>query len=82
MTFAEYRDMYYAISNGIEIGVSAESIIDEVVHQRRIRTISSKEYDKLLSFFKQCDEKNNTDIVLRSKSVIDQQFREENSSLY
>lgn len=34
MKVTDYRDMYYAISNGIEIGLSIDSVLEEVVAER------------------------------------------------
>ena len=81
MTFHEYRDMYYAAANGIEIGVSMESILDEVVSQRRAGYLCRDDYDQLLSFFKDCDKKNGATVVKNSISVTEQEFREQDEGI-
>lgn len=59
----EYRNMYYAISKGIEIGVSAESVLKETVAQRKRSGFTSKEYNDLIIFFTECDKITGAHIV-------------------
>ena len=41
MKITDYRDMYYAISNGIEIGLSIDSVLEEVVAEMENGNISA-----------------------------------------
>ena len=47
MKVTDYRDMYYAISNGIEIGLSIDSVLEEVVAERENGNLSAKDYWKI-----------------------------------
>lgn len=69
MKASEYRDMYYAITNGVEIGVSAESVLEEVVAERKSNNLTSSEYNDLIAFFKDCDQKNGAHNVICNFSV-------------
>ena len=55
MKVTDYRDMYYAISNGIEIGLSIDSVLEEVVAEMENGNISAKDYNELMVFFKECE---------------------------
>lgn len=69
MTTSDYRDMYYAISNGIEIGVSADSVLEEMVSERKSGHLSSEEYKDLIAFFKCCDQKSGAKTVEHNHAV-------------
>lgn len=76
MKVTDYRDMYYAISNGIEIGLSIDSVLDEVVAERENGNLSAKDYNELMVFFKECDRKHGAQIVEHNHAVWLQQQRE------
>lgn len=76
MKVTDYRDMYYAISNGIEIGLSIDSVLDEVVAERENGNLSAKDYNELMVFFKECDRKHGAQIVKHNHAVWLQQQRE------
>lgn len=69
MKVTDYRDMYYAISNGIEIGLSIDSVLEEVVAERENGNISAKDYNELMVFFKECDRKHGAQIVEHNHAV-------------
>lgn len=76
MKVTDYRDMYYATSNGIEIGLSIDSVLDEVVAERENGNLSAKDYNELMVFFKECDRKHGAQIVEHNHAVWLQQQRE------
>lgn len=76
MKVTDYRDMYYAISNGIEIGLSIDSVLEEVVAERENGNLSAKDYNELMVFFKECDRKHGAQIVEHNHAVWLQQQRE------
>lgn len=76
MKVTDYRDMYYAISNGIEIGLSIDSVLEEVVAERENGNISAKDYNELMVFFKECDRKHGAQIVEHNHAVWLRQQRE------
>ena len=76
MKVTDYRDMYYAISNGIEIGLSIDSVLEEVVAERENGNLSAKDYNDLMVFFKECDRKHGAQIVEHNHAVWLQQQRE------
>ena len=82
MQIKEYRDMYFAISNGVELGISQESIIEEVVAERRTGIMSKSDYNKLLNFFTECDKRTGISLVERSRAVIVQRERDADEELY
>ena len=65
MQTTEYRDMYYAISKGIDIGVSAESILEELISDRKQNKVSEEEYESLITFFRTCDKSCGSYLVAR-----------------
>lgn len=69
MKVSDYRDMYCAISNGIDIGVTAESVLEEVVAERKRGNLTASEYDNLVAFFKECDYKNGAHIVQNNSYI-------------
>ena len=69
MKVTDYRDMYYAISNGIEIGLSIDSVLEEVVAERENGNLSAKDYNELMVFFKECDRKHGAQIVEHNHAV-------------
>ena len=76
MKVTDYRDMYYAISNGIEIGLSIDSVLEEVVAEMENGNISAKDYNELMVFFKECDRKHGAQIVEHNHAVWLRQQRE------
>ena len=76
MKVTDYRDMYYAISNGIEIGLSIDSVLEEVVAERENGNLSAKDYNELMVFFKECDRKHGAQIVEHNHAVWLRQQRE------
>ena len=76
MNVTDYRDMYHAISNGIEIGLSIDSVLEEVVAERENGNLSAKDYNELMVFFKECDRKHGAQIVEHNHAVWLQQQRE------
>ena len=69
MFATEYRDLYFAISKGIDTGVSAESVLEELISEKKKQTISDEDYETLLQFFRSCDEKTGTDTVSKFVKV-------------
>ena len=76
MKITDYRDMYYAISNGIEIGLSIDSVLEEVVAEMENGNLSTKDYNELMVFFKECDRKHGAQIVEHNHAVWLRQQRE------